>query len=85
MVALLHNSLGERYSTRQIEQALALANGTELENGWYVFDYYDEVLQAIGSLVGIDFGRKYMSAEEIRQKVMQRCTAKISDIGVIVP
>ena len=85
VVALLHDSLDERYSARQIEQALALANGTELENGWYVFDYYDEVLQAIGSVVGIDFGRKYMSAEEIRQKVTQRCTAKISDIDVIVP
>jgi hypothetical protein len=55
------------YSASQITHSLARANGTEIENGWYAFDYYDKVLEAISNTTEIDYGKKYMSEEEIKR------------------
>ena len=37
-----------------------------IEDYLYVFDYYDQVLKEVGTNIGLDFSRKYMSAQEIR-------------------
>ncbi len=72
LAAILQVKVNGKYSAKQIEQTLAFANGTEIENGWCVFDHYDEALEAVGNAVGIDFGRKYMSAEEIRHMLIEQ-------------
>jgi len=66
LLRLLEFRMGWRHSASAIQQALAGASGTRLEDNLYVFDYYDEVLQDVGNNLGLDFSRKYMTARQIR-------------------
>ncbi len=67
LASLLCFRVDGTHSAKRIVRSLALANATEIENGWYACDYYDETLGAVGKAVGIDFGRKYLSHEEIKR------------------
>ena len=40
-----------------------------MEQNWYLFDYADEVTQAVSDKMRIDLGRKYMNLGEIRQLI----------------
>lgn len=66
LLRLLEFRMDWRHSASAIRQALAGASGTRLEDNLYVFDYYDEVLQDVGNNLGLDFSRKYLTAQQIR-------------------
>ena len=66
---LLEFRLDWRHSASAIQYALSHAAGTRLEDNLYVFDYYDDVLEAIGKNLGIDFSAKYLSAQQIRSLI----------------
>ena len=64
---MLEYRLGEKYSAGRIARSLEKASGTLFEDGYYVFDYYDEVLEDIGKEFGLDFSKKYLKVGEIRK------------------
>lgn len=66
LMRLLEYRLNWRHSASALQQALSSACGTRLEDNLYVFDHYDEVLEDVGNNLGLDFSRKYMSAQQIR-------------------
>jgi len=66
---LLVRSLGDQFSVARIAESLRKASGTFLEQNWYLFDYADEVTQAVSDKMGIDLGRRYMNLGEIRQLI----------------
>lgn len=66
LIRLLEFRLDWRYSASAIQQALSRACGTMFEDNMYVFDYYDEVLEDVGNNLGLEFSRKYMTAQQIR-------------------
>jgi hypothetical protein len=37
-----------------------------LDQGYYHFSYYDDVLEDVGKAVGIDFSKKYLKLGQIR-------------------
>jgi len=55
----------------QMIDSLRRAGGSLIEEGLYVFDYYDDVLKEIGESVGIDFSYKYRHEKELRHLVAQ--------------
>lgn len=65
MRILEHLSEGA-YGADRIAKSLRQASGSCLENGYYLFDYYDEVLRDLGSASNLDFSRKYLTNGEIR-------------------
>ena len=67
ILRLLEYRLGEKYSAGRIARSLEKASGTLFEDGYYVFDYYDEVLEDIGKEFGLDFSKKYLKVGEIRK------------------
>jgi len=69
LMRLLEFRLDWRYSASAIQHALSHAAGTRFEDNLYVFDYYDDVLEAIGKNLGIDFSAKYLSAQQIRSLI----------------
>ncbi|HOM91748.1 MAG TPA: transposase, partial [Rectinema sp.] len=66
LMRLLEYRLGWKYSSAAIQESLASACGTRIDEKLYVFDYYDAVLEAIGKDLGIDFSRQSLTAQEIR-------------------
>ena len=66
LMRLLEFRLDWRNSASAIQQALSCACGTRFEDNMYIFDYYDEVLEDVGKNLGLDFSRKYMTAQQIR-------------------
>ena len=38
-----------------------------LQQNYYLFDYYDEVLKEIGSIMDIDFGKRIRTLGEIKK------------------
>ena len=66
LMRLLEYRLGWKYSSGAIQESLASACGTRIDDKLYVFDYYDAVLEAIGGNLNIDFSRQSLTAQEIR-------------------
>ncbi len=68
---LLEYRLGWKYSSGAIQEALASACGTRVDEKFYVFDYYGSVLEAIEGNLAIDFSRQSLTAQEIRHLLAQ--------------
>ena len=67
ILRLLEYKLKGKYSTAKISESLSLANGSYLADGFYHFNYYDDVLEDIGKRLNIDYSRKYLKLDEIRK------------------
>ena len=64
---VLQHKLDKKYSVRKILESLSHCNCSQLENNYYVFSYYDEVLRDIGNVINIDFSKKYRRLQDIKK------------------
>jgi hypothetical protein len=64
---ILEFRLGNAYSVTKIMESLSRVCGTQLEENWYVFDYADEITEALREKFGVDLSRKYLRLGEIRK------------------
>ena len=55
---ILEMKLEHKYSTERIIDSLSRAECSLLQQNYYVFDYYDEVLKNIGNVTNIDFSKR---------------------------
>ena len=72
IMRVIEHLLEERFTTKQIRNALCSYACSYLEQNYYMFDYRDEVLDALGTLYGWDLTRKYMSRAEIKKILRHR-------------
>ena len=63
--------LGYRYSVGRILESLSRSDCTYLEGNLYLFNYNDEVLQALQQETGIEFDHKVLTLKEINWKKLQ--------------
>ena len=66
---LLAHLLDSQFTVARIAESLGKASGSFLEQNWFLFDYVDEVTQAIQDKMGIDMGKKFMNLGEIKQLI----------------
>jgi transposase len=66
---LLVRSLDSKFSVAKIAESLGRASGSHMDENWYLFDYVDEVTQAVSEITGVDLSRKYMTIGEIRKLI----------------
>lgn len=66
---LLVKLLGNKFSVGRIAESLGKSSGSFIEQNWYLFDYVDEVTQAVSDDMGIDLGKKFMNLMEIRKLI----------------
>jgi hypothetical protein len=64
---LLAMRTDNKYSPARMIESLKAVSGTHLKQNYYMFDYYDEVVQHIGNALGIDFSKRIMSLNERRK------------------
>ena len=71
IVRLLEKNIGEYFSEEEIIESLRKANGTKLENNFYIFNYYNKVLERIDKTLGTAFNRKYLTIGEIKNIIIK--------------
>lgn len=66
---ILEMKLEHKYSAGRIIDSLSRAECSLLQQNYYVFDYYDEVLKDIGNVTNIDFSKRIRTLGEIKQVI----------------
>ena len=64
---ILEMKLEHKYSIGHMLKSLRKAECTHIKQNYYLFDYYDDVLEDIGNVFGIDFSKKIRSLGEIKK------------------
>lgn len=64
---VLEYRMKNKYTVGAMLDSLRKASCSYLQENYYLFDYYDEILKDIGDEMDINFGRKYMSLGEIKK------------------
>lgn len=66
IIRILEMKTEYRYSAERILRSLAMAECSYLQQNYYVFDFYNEVLQDIGDRLDLNFSKKLRSLSEIK-------------------
>lgn len=66
IMRILEMKLEHKYSAGKIIESLSKSKCSLLQQNYYHFDYYDEVLKDIGEIYGIDFSKRIRSLGEIK-------------------
>lgn len=64
---ILEMKLEHKYSAGRILESLSKASCSLLQQNYYMFDYFDEVLKDIGDLMNIDFSKRVRTLGDIKQ------------------
>lgn len=64
---ILEHKLERKYSISKILDSLRKSECAHMKQNYYLFDYYDEVLEDIGRLCDIDYSKKFRSLGEIKK------------------
>ncbi|NLJ79541.1 MAG: transposase [Firmicutes bacterium] len=66
ILRILEYRLKNKHSSHVILQSLRKTNCSHIEQNYYLFDHYDDVLADLGDNLGIDFSKKYLTLKEIK-------------------
>jgi transposase len=64
---IIERKLDHKYSIGRILESLAKSECTHMKQNYYLFDYFDEILEDIGSIFQIDFSKRIRSLGEIKK------------------
>lgn len=64
---ILEMKTEHKYSIAKMLESLGKAECTHLQQNYYLFDYYDEILRDIGEKFELDFSKKMLSLGEIKK------------------
>lgn len=64
---ILEMKLSQKYSIGKLLESLSQAQCTLVQQNYYLFDYYDEVLKDIGLALDIDFSKRIRTLGEIKK------------------
>lgn len=61
--------LNRKHSITAILESLKKASCSHIQENYYLFNHFDEILGEVGKEFGLDFGKKYMSLGEIKKNL----------------
>ncbi|WAM35774.1 IS1634 family transposase [Caldicellulosiruptor acetigenus] len=64
---ILEYRLQGKYCVTEILESLRKASCSHIKENYYVFDFFDEVLEEIGKNLNIDFSKKFLRLKEIKK------------------
>ena len=64
---VLQHKLDKKYSVGKILESLSKCNCSNIQENYYLFDYYDTVLKDIGLATNIDFSLKNRNLQDIKK------------------
>lgn len=63
---ILEHKLDHKYCSARILESLSKSECSLLQQNYYAFDYYDEVLKDLGEITGVDFSKRIRSLGDIK-------------------
>lgn len=67
LIRIIENKLKGKHSARSILESLVKASCSHIQENYYLFDFFNDVLEDIGNVLKIDFEKKYMTFGEIKK------------------
>lgn len=64
---ILQHKLDKKYSVGKIFESLSECNCSNIQENYYLFDYYDTVLEDVGRVTNIDFSLKHRILQDIKK------------------
>ena len=64
---LLQHKLDKKYSVGKILETRSKCNCSNIQENYYLFDFYDSVLKDIGLVTNIDFSLKTRTLQDIKK------------------
>ena len=64
---ILEAKLEQKYSVGKLLDSLSKASCTLIQQNYYLFDYYDDVLKDIGKALDIDFSKRIRTLGQIKK------------------
>jgi transposase len=71
LIRVLEFSLSGKYSITQMINSLQKCTCTNVDQNYYLFDYYDEVLKDIGAVTSVDFSTKIRTLQQIKKNISE--------------
>lgn len=66
LLRLLQRETANRYSTKTLVNIMNSITGTYVDKNYYMFDYYNEVVEDLGKASNIDFSKRFMTLGEVK-------------------
>jgi transposase len=67
LIRILEHRLKRKYSVPAMLESLTKASCSHIQENYYLFDFYNDVLADIGKVLGIDFSKKCMRLTDIKK------------------
>lgn len=67
IVRILEHRLKGKYSVTDMLESLSRASCSHIQENYYLFDFYNDVLEDIGKELNIDFSKKFMKLGDIKK------------------
>ena len=64
---VLQHKLDKKYSVGKILESLSNCTCSNIQENYYMLNYYDNVLKDIGQVIGVDFAQKNMILQDIKK------------------
>ena len=69
LLRLLEKQTGHKYSTKVLVNAMNNISGTYVDKNFYMFDYFNEIVEDLGKVTNIDFSKRFMTLGEIKKNI----------------
>lgn len=71
LARVLEFKLGGKYSITKIINSLTKCNCTNIRKNYYLFDYYNVVLQDISTTTNVDFSPEIRTIQQIKKNISE--------------
>jgi transposase len=68
---LLEIKMEHKYSTKTLINEMKNITGTYMDENYYMFDYFNEIVADLGKVAGVDFSKRFMTLGEIKKIIAQ--------------
>ena len=71
LLRLIQINTNKKYSTKTLVNEMKNITGTYVDKNYYMFDYYNKIVEDLGKTVGIDFSKRFMTLGEVKNIISQ--------------
>jgi len=71
LLRLLEMHTEHKYSTKTLINELKNITGTYVDENYYMFDYFNEIVADLGRVAGVNFSKRFMTLGEIKKIIAQ--------------
>jgi len=71
LLRLLEINTEHKYSAKTLINEMKKITGTYVDKNYYMFDYFNEIVEDLGNVVNIDFSKRFMTLGEIKKILVQ--------------